>query len=235
MFINQKFIGGLDIVLDLIDGEELDGMIPESCKSNPVSKAKRILEQSKLVVLINGSIENPGDDTSKSLVTAMNASKLEYTALDVSAEPGYLSAFAPGQPVPYVFYNGKPACALEGVSQLLESADLQKEVAARPLTVIERIEALLKENNAILFMKGSPQNPQCGFSRKVVDLLQKYDGFSYNYFDIFGDNELREALKKYSNWPTYPQLYVKGKLIGGIDVLQELDEENELSEALFGN
>lgn len=171
VFINQKFIGGLDIVLDLIDGEEFDGMIPESCKSNPVSKAKRILQQSKLVVLINGSIENPLDEPSIALVSAMTASKLEYTALDVSAEPGYLAAFAANQQVPYVFFNGTPACGLDGLPQLLESADLKKEVAVRPQTVIERIEALLHGNNAILFMKGSPQNPQCGFSRKAVDLL----------------------------------------------------------------
>ena len=61
--------------------------------------------------------------------------------------------------------------------------------------------------------------------------MQKYDGFKFGSFDILSDNEVREGLKKYSNWPTYPQLYAHGQLIGGIDIVQELDENNELEEA----
>lgn len=82
-------------------------------------------------------------------------------------------------------------------------------------------------------MKGTPDSPQCGFSGRIIAILKKYDALKYNHFNIFEDNEIREGLKKYSNWPTYPQLYVKGKLVGGIDIVQELDEENELEEVLF--
>ena len=92
---------------------------------------------------------------------------------------------------------------------------------------------LLKKHKQLLFMKGNPKSPECGFSSKTVALLAKYDGFTYQHFNIFEDSELREALKKYSNWPTYPQLYINGKLIGGIDILQELDEEGELEDVLF--
>lgn len=69
----------------------------------------------------------------------------------------------------------------------------------------------------MLFMKGSPQQAACGFSQKIVNLLNSY-GIEYGSFDIFKDEQVREGLKKYSNWPTYPQLYVKGELIGGIDI-----------------
>jgi len=68
-------------------------------------------------------------------------------------------------------------------------------------------------------MKGTPANPQCGFSSRIVDILKNYDALKYDHFNIFDDNELREGLKKHSNWPTYPQLYHKGKLIGGIDIV----------------
>jgi glutaredoxin-related protein len=61
--------------------------------------------------------------------------------------------------------------------------------------------------------------------------LQKYDGLNFGSFDILSDSEVREGLKKYSNWPTYPQLYAHGQLIGGIDIVQELDENNELEDA----
>lgn len=84
-------------------------------------------------------------------------------------------------------------------------------------------------------MKGIPQQPQCGFSSRIINILKKYDGVmdrDFTYFNIFEDNEIREGLKVYSKWPTYPQLYVKGKLIGGIDIVQELDEENELDAVL---
>ena len=71
-------------------------------------------------------------------------------------------------------------------------------------------------------MKGSPEQPQCGFSSRIVNLLKKYDGVmdkDFTYFNIFEDNEIREGLKVYSKWPTYPQLYVNGKLVGGIDIV----------------
>ena len=100
------------------------------------------------------------------------------------------------------------------------------------MTVTEKIESLIKKNKIILFMKGTLDSTQCGFSSKIIALFNQYDGLKFEHFNIFEDNELREALKKYSNWPTYPQLYVDGKLIGGIDIVQELHDDNELGETL---
>lgn len=84
-------------------------------------------------------------------------------------------------------------------------------------------------------MKGQPDQPFCGFSKRMVELLKNYDGIKYDYFDILSDSEIREGLKAYSKWPTYPQLYVNGKLVGGIDIVQELHEGNELEDVLTGN
>ena len=87
----------------------------------------------------------------------------------------------------------------------------------------------------MLFLKGSPSAPQCGFSKRMISLLNRYVGTcidSFGYFDIFSDSEVREGLKAWSKWPTYPQLYVNGKLIGGIDICEELDEEKEFEEVL---
>ena len=83
-------------------------------------------------------------------------------------------------------------------------------------------------------MKGQPSEPQCGFSSKIVKLIEKYlKRDDYGYFDIFTDSEVREGLKTYSKWPTYPQLYVNGKLVGGNDICQELDDEGEFEEMLL--
>ena len=86
----------------------------------------------------------------------------------------------------------------------------------------------------MLFMKGSPAEPSCGFSGKIVKLIEKHvDRSQYGSFDIFSDAEVREGLKKYSKWPTYPQLYVKGELIGGVDIAAEMEESGELKEVLM--
>ena len=81
----------------------------------------------------------------------------------------------------------------------------------------------------MLFMKGNPAAPRCGFSNKTVALLNE-QGVKFESFDILSDNMVREGLKKYSNWPTYPQLYVKGELIGGLDIMKEMVESGDFAD-----
>ncbi len=95
----------------------------------------------------------------------------------------------------------------------------------------KRIEDQLKSSKIILFMKGTAEMPQCGFSAKAVSILKSY-GITFKTFDIFDDEEIRQGLKEYSDWPTYPQLYVNGELIGGCDIIAELHENGELKEIL---
>ena len=83
----------------------------------------------------------------------------------------------------------------------------------------------------MLFMKGLPSAPQCGFSRQIVEILDN-TSVPYDSFNIFEDEEVRQGLKDYSDWPTYPQLYVKGELIGGLDIVRELLDAGELDETL---
>ena len=78
----------------------------------------------------------------------------------------------------------------------------------------------------MLFMKGTPDEPRCGFSRQIVEIL-KNKQVKYGSFDILSDNEVREGLKTYSNWPTYPQVYIKGELVGGLDIVKELVQSGE--------
>lgn len=83
------------------------------------------------------------------------------------------------------------------------------------------------------FIKGTKTEPQCGFTRTLLEILNKTK-VPYNTFDILSSPDVRQGLKEYSNWPTYPQLYVNGKLIGGLDIVKELEEEEELLSALNG-
>ena len=95
------------------------------------------------------------------------------------------------------------------------------------MSVIERIKDQLENNPVVLYMKGSPDFPQCGFSGQVVQILGACKA-KYIFVNIFEDPELREALKDYSNWPTYPQLYINGELVGGCDIIIDLYKKGEL-------
>jgi monothiol glutaredoxin len=97
-----------------------------------------------------------------------------------------------------------------------------------------QIENLLNSTKVVLFMKGNADMPQCGFSANSVAILKNL-GVSFNTFNILNDPEIRQGLKEYSNWPTYPQLYVKGQLIGGNDVITEMYKNGELQEYLKNN
>jgi len=95
----------------------------------------------------------------------------------------------------------------------------------------ERIKQQLAGDRVLLYMKGSPDFPQCGFSARVVAAL-KACGTTFTHVNILEDSELREGLKRYSNWPTYPQLYVAGELIGGADIVEQMFRSGELQELI---
>jgi len=99
------------------------------------------------------------------------------------------------------------------------------------MEVKDRIAKELNSAPVVLFMKGTPDFPQCGFSAQTVSAL-RHLGAEFHSVNIFDDPELREALKRYSNWPTYPQLYVKGELIGGCDIALEMYRSGELKQVL---
>ncbi|HEX4873812.1 MAG: Grx4 family monothiol glutaredoxin [Sphingorhabdus sp.] len=93
----------------------------------------------------------------------------------------------------------------------------------------ERIDELVKNNDVVLFMKGSPLFPQCGFSSRAVAILDHLN-VEYASVDVLQDMEIRQGIKEYSDWPTIPQLYVKGEFLGGSDIMMEMYEAGELQE-----
>lgn len=103
------------------------------------------------------------------------------------------------------------------------------DIIPMPESINERLRKLINKSSVMLFMKGDPENPRCGFSRTMIELL-KGDSVEFSTFDILEDEEVRQELKVYSNWPTYPQLYVNGTLVGGLDIVKEMKEEGSLKE-----
>lgn len=91
----------------------------------------------------------------------------------------------------------------------------------------KQIDTLVHSQDVLLFMKGSPEAPQCGFSAQVVQILDRLIP-EYAHFDVLADPEIREAIKEYSEWPTIPQLYVRGEFVGGCDIIREMYETGEI-------
>jgi monothiol glutaredoxin len=93
------------------------------------------------------------------------------------------------------------------------------------------IEHLIASHRVLLFMKGNKMFPQCGFSAAVVETLKKY-GVPFETFNVLSDQNVREGIKEYSDWPTIPQLYVAGEFVGGCDIVREMDSSGELADLL---
>ena len=97
--------------------------------------------------------------------------------------------------------------------------------------ILEEIQRLIRENKVALFMKGTPEMPRCGFSAGVVEVLQRHN-VSFQAMDVLPDPRIRQVLSSHSNWPTVPQLFVNGQLVGGCDIVREMDAKGELKSLL---
>jgi|TARA_Y100000741_G_scaffold355504_1_gene331029 monothiol glutaredoxin len=102
------------------------------------------------------------------------------------------------------------------------------------MEIKEKIKDLINNNDVCLFMKGTPESPQCGFSMAVSNVL-KHLKVNFNGINVLDDENLRQGIKEFSDWPTIPQLYVKGEFIGGCDIVKEMFEKGELESLLKNN
>jgi monothiol glutaredoxin len=100
------------------------------------------------------------------------------------------------------------------------------------MNVQERIRNQVTENSIVLYMKGTPQFPQCGFSGATVQLLKACGAQDFTAVDVLADPEVRDGIKTYSNWPTVPQLYIKGEFVGGADIVRDMHSQGELQKLL---
>lgn len=96
------------------------------------------------------------------------------------------------------------------------------------------IDHLVHGNRIVLFMKGNPTFPQCGFSAAVSEILKRH-GVPFHHFNVLSDANVRDGIKEYGDWPTIPQLYVDGELVGGCDIVRQLDATGELADVLAGS
>lgn len=153
------------------------------------------------------------------------AEELSEVALKIDAVPTVI-----------FFQAGKAVDRIDGVDIAALTAKCRKLAgssagagAKEPLE--ERLKALINRANVMIFMKGDRDTPRCGFSKQLIAIVNE-TGLAYDTFDILTDEEVRQGLKTYSDWPTYPQVYVKGELVGGLDIIKELLAGGELKATL---
>lgn len=200
-----------------------------------LKRLQDITAKADCVLVMEGSPSAPASGESAEAVAALQKAGVDFRHFDITTDPELCQklidhvADKGACKYPLLFVYGDFVGGIEKIKQMDEQGQLAKFCGSGTLT--ERLEQLIKKAPVMVFMKGSPDAPRCGFSRTLMEIL-KNNKVSFDSFDILTDEEVRQGLKEYSNWPTYPQVYAKGTLVGGLDIIKELQESGELVAAL---
>jgi Grx4 family monothiol glutaredoxin len=122
---------------------------------------------------------------------------------------------------------------------MIENGDFELKLKQQKTNEQEKdtkkyLESLINQAPLMLFIKGTPETPRCGFTKELITLLSNANITGYKTFDILQDDNVRQKLKEYSSWQTYPQVYVNGQFVGGLDILKQMNEEGTLVHTLTG-
>ena len=211
---------------------------PEERLSN---RLDRLIRSSEVMLFMKGTPTAPRCGFSRQAVEMLQEEDISFGSFDILSDEEVrqgLKKHSNWPTYPQLYVNGDLIGGLDILKEMKEEGPLIEELcilssASKPISLEERLAQLVKRSPVMLFMKGLPSAPGCGFSRQMVEILDE-EKVAYDAFDILQDEEVRQGLKKFSDWPTYPQLYVNGDLVGGLDIVKELKEEGGLQEVLNG-
>ena len=204
------------------------------------ARLKSLIESQPVVLFMKGHPDEPKCGFSRKVVDALNGAGIKFGSFNILADEDVrqgLKEYSNWPTYPQLYVDGELLGGCDIILEMAESGELAEACSEASgdgkvkKALNERIKRMLDAQDVILFMKGDRNVPRCGFSGKVVKALDA-TGVEYATFDILGDEPIRQGLKEYSNWPTYPQLYYKGELIGGCDIILELAEAGELATEL---
>ncbi|XP_076006309.1 glutaredoxin 3 [Genypterus blacodes] len=198
-------------------------------------RLKKLINAAPCMLFMKGSAQEPRCGFSKQIVALLKDRSIQFSSFDILSDEEVrqgLKIFSNWPTYPQLYANGELVGGLDIVKELAESGELEN-TCPRAVTLEHRLKSTINRSSVMLFMKGDKEEAKCGFSRQILAIIND-TGVDYETFDILEDEEVRQGLKTFSNWPTYPQLYVKGELIGGLDIVKELKESGELEAALRG-
>ncbi|XP_020500164.2 glutaredoxin 3 [Labrus bergylta] len=207
----------------------------EESPADSNQRLKKLINAAPCMLFMKGSAQDPRCGFSRQIVALLKTHGIQFSSFDILSDEEVrqgLKAYSNWPTYPQLYANGELVGGLDIVKELAESGELEN-TCPKAVTLEHRLKTVINKSSVMLFMKGNKEGARCGFSRQTLELLND-TGVDYDTFDILQDEEVRQGLKTYSNWPTYPQLYVKGELIGGLDILKELKESGDLVSVLKG-
>lgn len=226
-----------------LENEEGD----ETGASNQASlneRLKSLVESSEVMLFMKGSPSAPRCGFSRKMIDLLVNQGITFGSFDILTDEEVrsgLKVLYDWPTYPQLYVRGNLIGGLDIVTEMAANGPLRPQLglpdvsasnsASSAEDLNDKLKRLINSAPVMLFMKGTPDAPRCGFSRSIVDIL-KSEGVEFGSFDILSDEDVRQGLKTYSDWPTYPQLYSKGLLIGGLDIVKEMQQSGPLKPQL---
>jgi len=207
---------------------------------------KNLVNSSEVMLFMKGTPTNPKCGFSRQAIEMLSSSNITFGSFDILTDDSVrqgLKSYSDWPTYPQLYVKGELVGGLDIMKEMMEEGDgdLSSELdiskdsftpaSTNVMTLEDRLKSLIQRSKVMLFMKGLPSQPKCGFSRQICELLQS-EKVSFDAFDILTDEDVRQGLKKFSDWPTFPQLYIDGELVGGLDIVKEMVESGELKEMM---
>ncbi|GJS73476.1 monothiol glutaredoxin-S17 [Tanacetum coccineum] len=261
LYCKGELLGGSDIIIAMHEGGELKQAFADHGVDDDVSKSavvepngqkagvtdsaglssalssrlESLINSAPVMLFMKGNPDEPRCGFSRKVVDILREEKVNFKTFDILSDEEVrqgLKVYSNWSSYPQLYIKSELIGGSDIVLEMQKSGELQKILIEKGIISLEeRLKKLVNSAPVMLFMKGTPDAPECGFSSKVVNAL-KEEGIKFGSFDIYGDEEVRQGLKTFSNWPTFPQLYYKGELIGGCDIVLDLKSNGELASTL---
>ncbi|ORX51182.1 glutaredoxin [Hesseltinella vesiculosa] len=213
---------------------------PNSLSPDDSSKAKdlntrlkTLISSAPVMIFIKGTPQQPRCGFSRTLVELLAEQKVKYSSFNILTDEDVrqgLKSYSDWPTYPQVYIEGELIGGLDIVKELVASGEFASVIPKEKSLAI-RLDDLIIKKSVMVFIKGTPEVPQCGFSRQMISILNDRH-IKYGYFDILSDNDVRQGLKEHVNWPTFPMLFYKGELLGGLDIVKEMVESGEFDQVL---
>jgi len=196
-------------------------------------RLEKLIRFAPVMLFMKGTPTTPQCGFSNKIVEILNNNNIKFHSFNILSDEEVrsgLKEFSNWPTFPQLYADGKFIGGLDIVKEMADEGELLN-IIPKEKDLNSRLNELVNKSPVVIFIKGTPSAPQCGFSRKIVDILNN-NNIQYTHFNILEDEEVRQGLKTFSNWPTFPQLYSKGKLIGGLDIVKEMADEGQLLSSL---
>ena len=216
------------------------------------TRLEQLITSSPIMIFIKGTPTSPRCGFSRQAVEILTSHNLHFGYFDILNDDEVrqgLKEYSDWPTYPQLYVRGELMGGLDIMKEMEESGDFVEQLnvaefvtkagdvsmggaaSSTETTLHQKLNQLVNRHRIMLFMKGIPSSPRCGFSRQIVEILDSFH-ISYDAFNILEDDEVRQGLKEYSDWPTYPQLYIEGDLVGGLDIVKEMMDSGDLKDLL---